>query len=381
MSEQRPPNFRNGEDSRDLRSIEEARIDAATGQVGGVSDDFAPPTEEERAAAAIHIARAPAERMPDTVRQRLEAVMASRMAQRDESGQIPRLVESAGGVPDVEGTNRRSKPMIWRVVPWVAAAAGIALAVYTGYTGNQALQRRNAEYALLQSKFEEMQARATSNETVLASARSRAAELERELGVAREGMSDRDVRLVEAAKRELEIAERLASVTAQYESAGSRLASVERELNESRLTLARLQAPIDPAELRQNRTKLLDVPDSVQIAWAPFNLPDAPAEQLGVQGDVVWNDRLQTGYLRFVGLNPNDPNIEQYQVWVIDERGLEQKVSGGVFNASADGEIVVPIEPGIAVGRVALFAITVENPGGTWVPDLKRRVVVAPRGE
>jgi hypothetical protein len=40
----------------------------------------------------------------------------------------------------------------------------------------------------------------------------------------------------------------------------------------------------------------------------------------------------------------------------------------------------VPIQPGIDVGRVTLFAITVEKPGGTWVPDLKRRVVVAPRG-
>jgi anti-sigma-K factor RskA len=95
----------------------------------------------------------------------------------------------------------------------------------------------------------------------------------------------------------------------------------------------------------------------------------------------VWNDQLQQGYLRFVGLRPNDPAVEQYQVWVIDERGDEQKVSGGVFNATAQGEVIVPIEPGIDVGRVALFAITIENPGGTWVPDLQRRVVVAPREE
>ena len=100
-----------------------------------------------------------------------------------------------------------------------------------------------------------------------------------------------------------------------------------------------------------------------------------------MRGDVVWSDDLQEGYIRFVGLKPNDPNVEQYQIWVIDERGLEQKVSGGIFNASAEGEIVVPITPGIDVGRVALFAITIEEPGGTWVPDLSRRVVVAPREE
>ena len=103
-------------------------------------------------------------------------------------------------------------------------------------------------------------------------------------------------------------------------------------------------------------------------------------EQPGVGGDVVWNDTLQQGYLRFVGLEINDPTKEQYQVWVIDDRGMEQKVSGGVFNATADGEVIVPIEPGIDVGRVQVFAITVEEPGGIWVPDLKRRVVVAPRG-
>ncbi len=80
-----------------------------------------------------------------------------------------------------------------------------------------------------------------------------------------------------------------------------------------------------------------------------------------------------------MGLRPNDPSVEQYQIWVIDERGMEQKVSGGVFNASADGEIVVPINPSIDLRRVALFAVTIEEPGGTVVPSLKRRVVIAPR--
>ena len=133
------------------------------------------------------------------------------------------------------------------------------------------------------------------------------------------------------------------------------------------------------ATLQAGRTKLLEVPGTVRLAWSPFDLPNAPAEQPNVQGDVVWNDAKQEGYLRFAGLKVNDPAVEQYQVWVIDERGMEQKVSGGVFNATQDGEILVPIRPGIDVGRVALFAITVEKTGGTWVPDLKRRVVVAPR--
>ncbi len=377
MSEQRPFPV-NGE--RD-RSSEDARLDAAIGETAGGADLFAPPSEEERAAAAIHAALASGSAMPDAVRHRLQAVMAARAAQVPASSAPSRLVSHAGQPTRSPSLNKRRTPMVLRIVPWVAAAAAIAFAIYTGYSGSQALKQRDAAYVALEARFEEMQARATSNESVLAAARSRAEQLEQELRTAQESVSDRDTRLVDAARREVELAERLAAATAQLDASGSRLASAEKELDVARLTLAKLQAPVDPAELRQNRTRLIDVPDSVQIAWAPFNLPDSPAEQPDVQGDVVWNDRLQTGYLRFVGLNPNDPNIEQYQVWVIDERGLEQKVSGGVFNASAEGEVIVPIEPGIAVGRVALFAITVENPGGTWVPDLKRRVVVAPRAE
>lgn len=376
MSEQRP--FPAGEPDR---SVEDSRIDAAIGEKAGPDDLFAPASEEERAAAAIHAAVAGGASMPDAVRQRLAAALAARSAQGPASSASSRLVSHAGQATRVPSMQKRRKPMMLRVVPWLAAAAAIAFAIFTGYNGSRAIKEKEAAYAALQTRFEEMQARATSNESVLAAARSRAEQLEQELRSTQATVGERDTRLVDAAKREVELAERLAAATAQLDQSGSRLASTEKELDDARLTLARLQAPIDPAELQQNRTRLIDVPDSVQIAWAPFNLPDSPAEQPDVQGDVVWNDRLQTGYLRFVGLNPNDPNIEQYQVWVIDERGLEQKVSGGVFNASAEGEVIVPIEPGIAVGRVALFAITVENPGGTWVPDLKRRVVVAPRAE
>ncbi|MFN0132447.1 MAG: anti-sigma factor domain-containing protein [Phycisphaerales bacterium] len=157
------------------------------------------------------------------------------------------------------------------------------------------------------------------------------------------------------------------------------LRDATRSLDAAQLRIASLEAPIDPAEVQQNRRKLLELPGTVRLAWQPFDLPDAPAEQPGVKGDVVWNDNLEQGYLRFVGLKPNDPKVEQYQIWVIDERGMEQKVSGGVFNASAEGEVIVPIDPAIDLRRVALFAVTIEEPGGTVVPSLKRRVVVAPR--
>lgn len=192
--------------------------------------------------------------------------------------------------------------------------------------------------------------------------------------------ADRAQSLIEELEQSNQIqAAELAQLDRTRLDLANQLAEATSSLVNARETIAMYETPLDPAQLAENRKLLLTVPDTIQVAWQPFNLPDSLAEQQGVKGDVVWSDELQEGYIRFVGLKPNDPAVEQYQIWVIDERGLEQKVSGGVFNASADGEIIVPITPGIDVGRVALFAITVENPGGTWVPDLTRRVVVAPR--
>jgi len=263
----------------------------------------------------------------------------------------------------------------------IALAAGLAIAAGVGAAAyfilqNQQQQTQRTEQLLAEAEREleaarervaMLEARAEDNRVVLAEARQRAEELRARLESTDESLRARDTELARLAEREVELATQLAQAT--------------ENLTAAELTIARYEAPADPAELAANRRKLLEVPGTVRLAWSPFDLPDAPAEQRQVTGDVIWNDDLQTGYLRFVGLDVNDPLIEQYQVWVIDERGMEQKVSGGVFNATAEGEVIVPIDPGIPVGRVALFAITVENPGGTWVPDLRRRVVVAPRDQ
>jgi len=225
----------------------------------------------------------------------------------------------------------------------------------------------NRQRALSDSRAQivRLEEQITQNNSVIAAARSSVEMLRSQLANSNQTATEAQRALADAQSRQVELAAQLADATNNLENA--------------QLKIARYETPVDPATLQANRRKLLDLPDTVRIAWAPFDLPDAPAEQRTVTGDVVWNDEMQTGYLRFVGLDVNDPNVEQYQVWVIDERGMEQKVSGGVFNATAEGEVIVPIQPGIDVRRVALFAITIEEPGGTWVPDLKRRVVVAPR--
>lgn len=128
-------------------------------------------------------------------------------------------------------------------------------------------------------------------------------------------------------------------------------------------------------------------PDAKRLAWADWDKPEIG----GVRGDVVWNQNDQKGYMTFKGLPENDPSKEQYQLWIVDKRGLAQRVSGGIFNGSGQStgwqgevraersgdELIVEISPRIHVDEPALFAVTIEQPGGTWVSDMTRRVVVA----
>jgi hypothetical protein len=116
-------------------------------------------------------------------------------------------------------------------------------------------------------------------------------------------------------------------------------------------------------------------PTSTALTFNEWDNPEVP----GVRGECVWCERSQTGYLRFANLPANDPAKEQYQLWIIDERGMGQRISGAVFDAAEEGETVVAIKPGIPVRDAKAFAVTIEAPGGTWVSDMSRRVVIASR--
>lgn len=124
--------------------------------------------------------------------------------------------------------------------------------------------------------------------------------------------------------------------------------------------------------------------DLVKASWGDWDKPEIS----GVKGEVFWSDSEQRGFMKFVGLPKNDPNLERYQLWIIDSRGMEQRISGGVFDGpgcvgsyqTADGAVIVPITPGIKVVGAAAFAVTIEKPAGTWVSDMKRRVVIAAKG-
>ena len=84
--------------------------------------------------------------------------------------------------------------------------------------------------------------------------------------------------------------------------------------------------------------------------------------------------------MRFRGLAPNDPTERQYQLWIFDPSRSDweaEPVDGGVFDVGAGGEVVVPIDAKLAVAETALFAVTLEVPGGVVVSDRERLVLTA----
>lgn len=143
--------------------------------------------------------------------------------------------------------------------------------------------------------------------------------------------------------------------------------------------------PLTPAAgptAREIDRSLTPLADTITLAWGDWDKP----ELAGVQGKVVWNEAKQSGVMKFANLPALKPG-EQYQLWIIDKRGLadasgqSMRISGGVFDGGIDmvnkGELVVPIRPAIEVQGAAAFAVTIEKTGGTWVSDMKRRVVIA----
>jgi hypothetical protein len=133
----------------------------------------------------------------------------------------------------------------------------------------------------------------------------------------------------------------------------------------------------DPAAARERL--LREAADVRVIAWTPGGPNEPP-----ITGDVVWSDTRQEGYLRFRGLPANDPKRYQYQLWIFDTRRDERfPVDGGVFDvaqATADGDVIVPIRAKLFVGRPGLFALARERPGGVVVSDRKEIACLAKVG-
>ncbi|HYW31271.1 MAG TPA: anti-sigma factor [Gemmatimonas sp.] len=131
-----------------------------------------------------------------------------------------------------------------------------------------------------------------------------------------------------------------------------------------------------PAELRAS--VLRGDSTATPIRWAATS--DSVAH--GATGDVVWSDRLQRGVLRIAGLQPNDRERWQYQLWIFDKtRNEKYPVDGGVFDVPpSGGEVLVPIAARLRVGNAVVFAVTVEEAGGVVVSARDRIALLAQRG-
>ncbi len=132
--------------------------------------------------------------------------------------------------------------------------------------------------------------------------------------------------------------------------------------------------PAPPPTAAEERALLLARRDSLKIALGATKDPGAA----GMSGDVVWNPVTHQGFLHFVGLRPNDPQLHQYQLWIFDgTRDQRYPVDGGVFDVPANqAEVVVPIRASLPVRTPKAFAVTIEKPGGVVVSGREHLVAL-----
>lgn len=128
--------------------------------------------------------------------------------------------------------------------------------------------------------------------------------------------------------------------------------------------------------MQQEREKLLAQQGVVTRTWQTTQDPAAS----GVTGDVVWDPKSQNGYVRFRGMQANNATEQQYQLWIFDgTRDERYPVDGGVFDIPAgQTEVIIPIKAKLEIRNPALFAVTIEKPGGSVVSTRDRIVVLAP---
>ena len=126
--------------------------------------------------------------------------------------------------------------------------------------------------------------------------------------------------------------------------------------------------PPDELTLQQKYEALAANDETVTAKWG-FAGGDANEQFANATGEVIWNNESQTGYMKLNGMPINNPTEVQYQLWIVDasrDTSVENtnRVDGGVFDITAKGEVIVPINAKLLARDAAVFAITAESPGG-----------------
>lgn len=131
-----------------------------------------------------------------------------------------------------------------------------------------------------------------------------------------------------------------------------------------------VEAPIDPVRFVASH------PNAVHWPWSATRDPRVVGT---VRGEAYFDPESDEGLLEIEGLAPNDPRIEQYQLWIFDaERDERFPVDGGVFDIAEAGRALVPIRARLGVTRPVMFAVTVEKPGGAVVSERRIALVARP---
>lgn len=133
------------------------------------------------------------------------------------------------------------------------------------------------------------------------------------------------------------------------------------------------KTPAPELTTAQKRERLIaSAPDVIRTNWT------SAKDDKRFLGDVVWSNAQQTGYVRLRDMPVLDAGKEIYQLWIIDdERDKKTPVSGGLFNVSGTGEIIIPINAQLRIIKPKQFAISKEKSGGVVVTKPDRIVAVA----
>lgn len=131
--------------------------------------------------------------------------------------------------------------------------------------------------------------------------------------------------------------------------------------------------PVESTAVERRAALVRSADDLMILPWGRSTEPGFE----NVTGDVVWSSARQEGYMRLAGLPANQPTQSQYQLWIIDPERDTHPVDGGVFDVPTGGEVIIPVQAKLPIGRPTAFALTLEKPGGVVVSDGPLLVVTA----
>jgi len=97
-------------------------------------------------------------------------------------------------------------------------------------------------------------------------------------------------------------------------------------------------------------------------------------------GELLWSGSQQKGFVSLSGLEVNDPDQFQYQVWIIDAK-QKYPVTGGVFNVADQKGTVIRLRPNLKIKKAVEFMVTQERPGGVVTSSRENIVAVATTGK